>query len=157
MKYLKWLSFALVFGLLISSCKKNSSDDDGIAVGGEGCTASWKVNGTAYSEDDMTICLYIDSTLNLSASVGFGFQLQVDPITNPGTFVVDPTDLSQTTVIIITLNDDTQIGIKSGEIKITELSSSGAKGTFSGAFYDFNDLNQAPNFAVTDGVFEANF
>ena len=157
MKNLNYL-FLLIIGLSLSlaSCKKNK-DDDGISVG-DGCSASWKVNGTDYSENDMTLCVYLDGTLNLSASAtGGSFQLQIDPITTTGTYVADPSNQDLNVFVSIVLNDGTQIGSSNATVVVTELSSSKAKGTFSGDFFDIMDFTFDPVFSVTNGVFEANF
>ncbi len=148
---------AICIGLLVTTSCKKDNNNDGISPN-DGCTASWTVNGTNYSEDDMTICVYLDNTLNLSASASGGdFQLQVDPITSTGTYQVDASDPNQNVIVLIKLNDGKQIGIKSGQVSVTELSSSKAKGTFSGAFFDIMDINQTPNYTVTNGQFSANF
>ena len=141
--------------LTTSFCKKNN--DDGISTA-KGCSASWTVNGTNYSKDNMALCVYLDNTLHLSSSASGGdFQLQIDPISNTGTFQADTGNPDQSVIVIIKLNDGTLIGIKSGQIVVTELSTSKAKGTFSGDFFDLADVNQTPSFTVTNGKFESNF
>lgn len=142
--------------ILNTSCKKDS-DDDGLNIGSDNCTASWKVNNDNY-EKDLALCVYLDNTLNLSASTtGGDFQLQINPITTNGTYIADPQNQDLTVLIIIKLNDGTQIGSSNATINVSELSSSKAKGTFSGDFFDLADLNQTPSFAVTDGVFSTSF
>lgn len=146
-----FLAFTLV------ACGGDDDDGNGINIG-DGCTASWKVNGEDYEENDMALCVFLDNTLNLSSSTtGGDFLMQIDPISATGTFDADPTNLNQTVVITMRLNDGTQLIIKEGQIVVTELSSSKAKGTFSGSFFDGTDLSQTASFEVTNGVFEANF
>ena len=146
--------FTLIFN---SSCKKNDAGD-GIGLNDD-CFASWKVDGTSYDSNDMAGCLYLDGTLHLSSTLtGGDFFLQIDPITTTGTYMVDINNPDlDVIVLLLKLSDGTQLGIKDGSIVVTELSNSKAKGTFSGNFYDFQDVNLAPVFSVTNGVFEANF
>jgi len=151
------LFFALCLGLLMTTSCKKDNNNDGISTN-DGCTASWTVNSTNYAKEDMAICIYLDNTLNLSASASGGdFQLQIDPITDTGTYPAEASDPDQNVIIIIKLNDGTQIGIKTGQVTVTELSSSKAKGTFSGSFFDIMDINQAADYTVTNGEFSANF
>ncbi len=162
MKQFKFpLALLFIFSILLlcTSCKKDSDDDDGSGIGDGDCFASWTVNGDDYMVDNMAGCVYLDNTLNLTSSIaGFGeFFLQIDPITSTGTYQVDSSDPNNTVVVGMTLNDGKQIGILTGTVTVSELSSSKAKGTFSGSFYDFTDLYLNPDFDVTDGVFEANF
>ena len=139
---------------LTTSCKKNN---DGIAPMG-GCQASWKVDGQKYSEDDMALCVYLDNTLNLGASVtGGDFQLQIDPITSEGVYEADPTNPDLNVIVLIKLEDGTQLGSANAQVTVTELSNAKAKGTFSGDFFDIMDFNQSPDYKVTDGEFQANF
>lgn len=152
--------FALLFFtsfVLAPSC--GDDDGDGVTQPGDGdCTASWKVDGVSYSENDMTLCLYFDNTLNLSSSAtGGDFQLQIDPISSTGTYVADPFNQDLNVIVLIRLDDGTQIGSSDATVVVTELSDSKAKGTFSGSFFDIMDFNQAADFMVTDGKFEANF
>lgn len=147
----------LCLSLTIFTACNNDDDDDGIGVGG-GCTASWTVDGTDYTIDDLALCVYLDNTMSLNASAGGGdFQLQIDPITAPGTYTVDPSNSDVFVVITLLLDDGTKIGIINGEIIVTEISSSKARGTFSGDFFDLTDITLTPSFSVTNGTFEANF
>ena len=160
MKKLKQFSMLLFLGLglMLVACG-GDEDDDGVTTPGDGdCTASWKVNGQSYSEDNMTLCVYLDNTLNLSSSASGGdFQLQVDPITATGTYVADPSNQDLNVIVLIRLDDGTRLGSADATVVVTELSSSKAKGTFSGSFFDIMDINQTADFMVTDGKFEANF
>ncbi|MEM8906503.1 MAG: hypothetical protein AAGD05_01550 [Bacteroidota bacterium] len=125
---------------------------------GDGCSAAWTLDGTDFSEQDMTICIFVDSVFNMSSSAGGGtFLMQIDPIGGPGTYVVDATNFDQLVLISLTLDDGQLLFIKEGQIVVTELNSSRARGTFSGAFFDSADLTQTANFQVTNGSFEANF
>jgi len=78
----------------------------------DGCSASWKVNGIDYNEDDLTLCVYLDGT---------------------------------------------RIASSNATVTVSELSSSKAKGTFSGDFFDIMDLTFDPIYSVSNGTFEANF
>jgi hypothetical protein len=40
---------------------------------------------------------------------------------------------------------------------VEEISSSRARGSFSGNFFNVEDINQVAEFSVTDGQFNANF
>ena len=158
MKNLNYLMLLVIsLGLFLnSSC--NNDDDDGVSVGGDGCSASWKVDGVDYSIDDLAFCVYLDNTLNLGANTtGGDFQLQIDPITTTGTYMADPQNQDLNVFISITLNDGTLIGSANATVVVTELSSSKAKGTFSGDFFDLADINFDPVFSVTNGSFTANF
>ncbi|MEM1319778.1 MAG: hypothetical protein AAGG75_05940 [Bacteroidota bacterium] len=164
MKHFKvFLGLALLGLTLLQTACNNDDDNDGINVGGDGCNASWKVDGTNYSDDEMAGCLYIDSTLNLSsliAGTSGDFFLQIDPITAPGTFTVDPVNNPTTApniVIFLRLNDNKQIVIRNGTVTVTELSNSKAMGTFSGTFFDIQDFTMTTSFSVTEGRFEADF
>ena len=159
MKNLNYLGIILFVCVLAlnSSCKKNAPGD-GIGLNDD-CFASWKVDGISYDSDDMAGCLYLDGTLHLSTTLtGGDFFLQIDPITTTGTYSVDINNPDlDVIVLLLKLSDGTQLGINNGNIVVTALSNSKAKGTFSGNFYDFQDINLAPVFSVTNGVFEANF
>lgn len=147
----------LVFSFSIITSCNNNDDDDNISVG-DGCSASWKVNGTDYNQDDLALCVYLDNTLNLSASLtGGDFQLQIDPITSTGTYVADPNNPDPFVGVFITLDDGTMIGSSNATVIVTQLSSAKAKGTFSGDFFDITDLTFDPIYSVTNGSFEANF
>jgi len=147
--------FLAIFLLLTIACN-NDDGDDGIAIT-DGCTASWKLDGTSFNED-LNLCVNLDNTLNLSTSLtGGSFQLQIDPIFETGTYLADPTNPDVNVFINLRQDDGSQLLIKNGQVTVTELSSSKAKGTFSGNFYEIMDLNQDAVFSVTDGKFEANF
>ncbi len=158
MKNLKFLIPILVLTSGLFFACNNSDDDDGLSLNGN-CGASWKVDGTAYSKDDLAFCIYLDSTLNLSSSVAaLDFNLQIDPITAPGTFTFDPNNnTGPNVVILLPLGNGTTLGPASATITVTELSSSGARGTFSGQFFDVADINLSPDFTVTEGEFQASF
>ncbi len=83
--------------------------------------------------------------------------MQIDPITTTGTYTVDINNPDLDVIVLLKLSDGTQLGINDGSVVVTELSNSKAKGTFSGNFYDIQDVNSTPVFSVTNGVFEANF
>ncbi len=152
--FLGILSFTLI---LSSSCiKKKDPSGNGVTVGD--CSASWKVDGKSYEENEMTICLYLDSTLNLSSSGSGGdFQLQINPIHKTGTYIKDINNNDLTVFVKIVLKDGTTILSNNVVVKVTELSKSSAKGTFSGDFYDMMDFTFTPKFKVTDGRFSSKF
>ena len=150
-------SLLLSLSVLLFAC--NNDNNDGINNPGSGdCTASWKVNGQSYSENNMALCVYLDKTLNLSSSASGGdFQLQIDPVTTTGTYVADPSNPDLNVIVLIRLDDGTRLGSADATVVVTELSDSKAKGTFSGSFFDIMDVNLTPNFVVTDGQFSSNF
>lgn len=138
----------------------SDDDNDGVAAGpdNDGCFASWKVDGVDYSEDELSLCIYMDNLLNLSSSFSGGtFQLQIDPVTTPGTYIADPQNQDLFVFVSVKLDDGTTLGSSNVEVVVEEISDSKAKGTFSGAFFDIMDLNQSADFVVTDGKFEADF
>ena len=95
------------------------------------------------------VASFLDSTPNIGLLGTDAIMLQVNKLSQPGTY-----DLSEVTnSAFVNLPDGTQIGALSGSIVITQLSSNKAKGTFSGSFYDLTDLMQTPNYTVTDGSF----
>ena len=150
--------FAIALFLSINfSCKKDD-DNNGTNIGSDGCVATWKVDGVEYSQTDLQGCLWLDNILNIATNVSGGnFFLQIDPITTTGTYVADPTNQDLSVVIFMDLTDGTRIGISDGSVEVSELSSSKAKGTFSGNFYDLTNLSQTPTFSVTEGTFEVDF
>ena len=152
------LFFFLLLGLSLTfSCNNNNNDNDGISLG-DGCNASWKVNGDDYSIEDMGLCVFFDNNLTMSAfTAGGPFLMQIDPIGAPGTFQFDSSDPDQSVLLVIELTDGRSIGMLSGQIVVSDISTDKASGTFSGTFFDLNDLNMAPDFNVTDGKFNANF
>jgi len=152
--------FSLILFAAMSVLISCGNDDDGISVGtgNDDCTASWKVNGENFSENDMSLCVFLDNTLNLSSSItGGDFQLQIDPISTTGTYVADPFNQDLNVIVMVRLADGTQLGSSNAIVNVTELSDSKARGTFSGDFFDIQDLTFSPDFSITDGVFEANF
>ena len=158
MKKLKYLFIALIALPLLTNTSCNNDDDNDGFSNSEGCNASWKVDGVDFSQNNMAGCLFLDNTLNISTNItGGDFQLQINPITAPGTFVADPSNTDLNVVILLNLNDGNRIGIRDGSIVVTEISASKAKGTFSGNFFDLMDITQAPTFSVTDGSFEVDF
>ena len=157
MKFSKFILLMFLISGLLACGGDDDNGGDGINVGADGCGVSWTVNGENYSKNDLVFCVLLDNTFNMSSSVSGGdFMLQIDPITSTGTFVADPTDLTQTVLINMVLNDGTRIVIKEGEIVVNELSSSKVSGTFNGSFFDVQDINQTASFNVTNGQFEAN-
>ena len=156
MKNFNALILCLLSFVLITSTACNNDDDDGVSIGGD-CTASWKVDGTDYSEE-LAACVYLDNTLNLTTNTtGGNFQLQIDPITTSGTYTADPNNQDLFVGIFITLDDGTRIGSSNATVNVTEISSSKAKGTFSGDFFDISDLTFNPVYSVTNGSFDASF
>ncbi len=130
-----------------------NNDDDGGTLPTSDCNISCKVNGDLIQVDPASSCILLDSTLNIGLLGTDAIMLQVNKLSQPGTY-----DLSEVTnSAFVNLPDGTQIGALSGSIVITQLSSNKAKGTFSGSFYDLTDLMQTPNYTVTDGSFEASF
>ncbi len=156
---MKRISFALLLGgllLAMGSCKNDDDDGDGVIVGGDGdCTMSWTVDGDNYTVD-MGLCIYFDSTLNLSVSATGGFtQLQVDPITSTGSYTQDLG--TQNVIVLLELNDGTVLSMVTGSVEVSTLNNSRAKGTFSGMFADVMDANLTPDFTVTNGQFDADY
>lgn len=159
MKNFKFLGIAfLAFSFLLTTACNNDDDGDGIGLNGD-CFASWTVDGTDYSSENMVGCLYFDNALNLSSQITTGgdFFMQIDPITSSGTYVADVNNQDLSVVMFLMLNDGRTIAINDGTVNVTEISSSKAKGTFSGNFFDLTDINLDPVFSVTNGTFEANF
>ncbi|MAT54174.1 MAG: hypothetical protein CMN32_06800 [Saprospirales bacterium] len=141
------LAFAL---LLLFAC---NNDDDGGSLPTSDCNISCKVNGDLIQVDPSSGCIFLDSTLNIGLFGTDAIMLQVNNLSQPGTY-----DLSEIpNTAFVNLPDGTQIGALSGSIVITQLSGNKAKGTFSGSFYDITDLMQTPNYTVTEGSFEASF
>jgi hypothetical protein len=147
--------FALAL-MASTSCKKK--DPGGNGIGTDDCSASWKVDGKKYDKKDMTLCVYLDSTLNVSSSASGGdFQLQVDPIFKTGTYVADVNNNKLTVFVMIKLDDGTQIVSNNVSINVNELSNKKANGTFSGDFFDIQDITMDPKYKVTDGQFSSKF
>ena len=154
--FLRFFFLFLVGAALFGACNKDNGDD-GVSLG-DGCNVSFKVNGESFNYEDMGLCVYFDENFTMSAFVSGGpFLLQVDPINGPGTFVFDANNQDQAVLISIELNDGRLIGMLNGQIKVEEISSGKARGSFSGTFFDLADINLSPDFEVTDGQFNANF
>jgi len=131
MKKINYFFIALIALILLTNTSCNDDDDNNGFSNSEGCSASWKVDGVDFSQDNMAGCIFLDNTLNISTNItGGDFQLQINR---------------------------NRIGIKDGSIVVTEISASKAKGTFSGNFFDLMDITQAPTFSVTNGSFEVDF
>ncbi|HFA50711.1 MAG TPA: hypothetical protein ENJ95_17015 [Bacteroidetes bacterium] len=135
--------------LFLGAC---GNDDDGGIGNNASCQISWKVDGQSESEEPL-VCLYNDNTLNLGLTGSNLIQLQVNNLTQPGTY-----DLAgQDAIILLELGSGEKLGSNTGQIIVTEISSSKAKGTFSGTFFPILDPNTPNTFSVTDGKFSANF
>ncbi len=147
-------SILKILGLFILTAMVACGDDDA-SDGGLGenasCEISWKVDGVSDSEEPL-ICVYVDNTLNIGLTGSNQMQLQVNDLTQPGTF-----DLAdQGSIIILELDNGEKLGSNIGQIIITEISSTKAKGTFSGTFFPVANPS-GTTYAVTDGKFTANF
>ena len=148
--------FLFIISISFFACN-NDDDNDGVSVN-DGCSTSWKVDGQSFKIEDMALCVYFDNTLNLSSSVTGGeFQLQIDPITSPGTYTVDISNPDLFVYVAIELPDGRTIVSSDATIVVEEISSSRARGSFSGNFFNVEDINQVAEFSVTDGQFNANF
>ena len=156
MKFLKLTFFLVLTSSLItfSSCK---NEDDGIPGNGQGCVITWEVGGESFSEEVIG-CLYNDETLNVGSIAIDNTQVQVDPVTSPGTYVSE-LGSGVTAVVFLKLSDGTQIGPKDGAVTVVvdKLSNTEASGTFSGTFVEIMDLTQITEYEVTNGTFQANF
>ena len=59
--------------------------------------------------------------------------------------------------VSIKLPDGTTLVSSDVSVDVENISASGANGTFSGNFFDLQDITQTASFSVTDGRFNANF
>jgi len=150
-----WLSLFTVAFMFSASCKKENTG----GINGVGdCSASWEVNGKKYDSQSLSLCVYKDSLFNLSSSItGGSFQLQIDPIGKPGTYVADANNNKLTVFVMIKLDDGTIIVSNNVSVNVSEISSKNAKGTFSGDFYDVQDVSMTPKYTVTNGKFQSAF
>lgn len=157
--FIKPFDMKYFFFLALSVCvffAPACSDDDGTNPqnqGSDDCQISCKVDGTTISIDPANNCAYLGNTLNIGQTGQDAIQLQVNNLTATGTYDI----ADQSTVVIITMSNGTTIGGLTGQIVVTELSSSQASGTFSGSFYDLSDVTQMATFTVTEGSFSASF
>ncbi len=155
-KYLVFsMSYVLLCLLILPSC--GSDEGDGVVAGGD-CSASWKVDGDSYNANDLAFCVFLQSTFQMSSQTAGGdFIMQVNPVTSPGTYMANSNSGETNVTIIITLKDGTLTGSSNARLTFSELNSGGAKGTFSGDFFDQADITSTPKYSVTNGKFEANF
>lgn len=148
MKNLILLALALCT-LIAPSC----SDDDASNQGSSDCQISCVVGGTTITVDPAHSCAYLGNSLNIGQTGQDAIQLQVNGLTATGTFDI----ADQNTVVVITMANGTILGGLSGQIVVSEISNSKAKGTFSGTFYDLSDITQMTTLQVTSGMFTASF
>ncbi len=151
----KTLIAFLIAGMTFTACKK---DDDGNGVGGGTLTAT--IDGTAWTAGLAVVANNNSGLVTITGSDMGGKQLQliVHNVTATGTFNLGGTMTNQshgrwTAAPTADQTYTNMMGLGSGTVEFTELSATGAKGTF--AFTAENSAGTTVN--VTNGSFSVTF
>lgn len=144
--YMKPFPFFLLLSLLaLIACNK---EDDTPEPSPGNCIVQYTYNGVE-TTDVVIACTYLDGTLNVGATGVDDSQIQIDPITAPGTFSSLNND--PMVFVAIKLDDGTQVFGVDVTVKVEKLTATESSGTFSGEFADF----AGGMYTITGGKFEA--
>ncbi|MAY23491.1 MAG: hypothetical protein CMC74_11985 [Flavobacteriaceae bacterium] len=166
MKFFKTLSLVLFVSLAVISCKKDDEGGDGGDAGAGMMTA--KVDGANFTSLDGTQAAEESNSGGvrvLAVSAGTvdseNLQMIVQNFDGVGTYdlnflsigtysyLPDPSNPDPNTVVVYTTVNGTS---STGEINISEYSSTNVKGTFSFTGYNLND--NSDTVSVTEGSFD---
>ena len=150
------LGMLLIFGVAMSSCKKDDDSGDP-GTGGSG-TLTLKYDGTSWDASLAVVGVNTNGVVNVTGSDSQAHQASVIlyGATGPGTYEVSAGLQNQLRWTEGIGQNDTYVAngiLGTGTITVTELTSSKVVGTFSFTGYNTNgDTKQ-----ITDGQFNATF
>lgn len=148
----KTIAFFFCISILTLACKK----DENNIPGGIDCNISWEIGSDKFSEV-VIACVFNDNTLNIGSIGVDDAQIQIDPITDKGTYTTD--DPNRNVFIFLRLEDGTQLAAQDATVTVQSLDNGGSSGTFNGTFVSVTGATgqNIQEFEVKNGQFEANF